>query len=119
MGLDTTHNCWHGSYSAFHDFRDAIARVVTGIPIDKMKGFGGMPGVALGAESWDAWADDPIVKLLRHSDSDGEIAVEDCLPIALRLEALAPKLGVWTRHAVRFACGLREAALLGEVVEFH
>lgn len=28
MGLDTTHDCWHGAYSAFHRFRHGIARAI-------------------------------------------------------------------------------------------
>lgn len=38
MGLDTTHGCWHGAYSAFGRWRDELARVA-GIPLQLMEGF--------------------------------------------------------------------------------
>lgn len=31
MGLDTTHNCWHGSYGGFKEFRELVGRAA-GLP---------------------------------------------------------------------------------------
>ena len=39
MGLDTTHNCWHGPYSAFMRWRRAIAEAAGFPPLDIMEGF--------------------------------------------------------------------------------
>lgn len=38
MGLDVSHGCWHGSYSAFNRWRHGIARAA-GIPLDLMEGY--------------------------------------------------------------------------------
>ena len=84
MGLDTSHDCWHGAYSAFARWRKRIAAAV-GINLDSMEGFGG-------SRSWSEWALDPIAVLLNHSDCDGEIAHEVCGPLADRLEGLLPLL---------------------------
>jgi len=158
MGLDTTHNCWHGPYSSFNRWREEIARVV-GVPLPLMEGFyrgspcsqtmewaaprdggprGGFEGTVLHSwisavapwlpVDWRALRPDPIHALLNHSDCEGEIPVEDCLPLAARLEEVAdllPDEPKWHRgasaraKALQFAAGLREAAAAGEPVEFH
>jgi hypothetical protein len=38
MGLDTTHGCWHGAYSAFNRWRKTLAKLA-GIPLDLMEGY--------------------------------------------------------------------------------
>lgn len=38
MGLDTTHGCWHGAYSAFGRWRDGLAKAAD-IPLQLMEGF--------------------------------------------------------------------------------
>lgn len=38
MGLDTTHDCWHGAYSAFNRWRHGLAEAA-GIPLDLMEGY--------------------------------------------------------------------------------
>jgi hypothetical protein len=40
MGLDVSHNAWHGAYSAFMRWRTEIARLC-GIPLNFMEGFYG------------------------------------------------------------------------------
>lgn len=122
MGLNASHGCWDGGYSAFAHFRRALASLI-GIDLDKMAGFGGhVP--------WSFLAPDPLHILLNHSDCDGEIAVEDLLPLADRLDELVPMLENLERmsgelasfghaqSAREFADGLRDAACLGEPVEF-
>lgn len=158
MGLDTTHDCWHGPYSSFGRWREEVARAV-GVPLPLMEGFyrgdapaeqmawaapreggplGGYNGVALHMWiervqpelpiKWESLRPDPIHILLDHSDCDGEIAAKDCLPLAERLEEIAPRLPdepTWHRgegaraKALQFAAGLRKAAAAGEAVEFH
>lgn len=39
MGLDTSHDCWHGAYSAFHRWRQKLAEVAGLPPLDLMEGF--------------------------------------------------------------------------------
>ncbi len=137
MGLDTTHDCWHGAYSAFMRFRQAIAKCIGIDDLMKMQGYGpntvGIP--------WASLPYDPLHKLLYHSDCSGHLEVEDLIPIAERLEAIIHSLTTYdtlnepvghlaavdpSRHAYgtagaakRFAAGCRLAASLGERVEFH
>lgn len=158
MGLDTTHECWHGPYSSFMRWRIEIAHVV-GVPLNLMEGFyrgtpsgealnwaaprdgGPICGSHCGPEllrwiedvkewlpiSWESLKPDPIHVLLNHSDCEDDIAVEDCTPLAERLEEIAPQLGdtpAWHRgetaqaKALQFAKGLREAAAASEPVVF-
>lgn len=43
MGLSTSHDCWQGAYSAFHRFRQALAKAA-GLPrLDMMEGFWSAP----------------------------------------------------------------------------
>jgi hypothetical protein len=149
MGLDVSHDCWSGAYSAFHRWRTAIARCV-GIDLEQMQGFAkeetkalvdhyrkiGSPPALVEAYAkmansvqmpWDEVMD-PLKHLLHHSDCDGSIATELCAPIADRLEAILPLLpegeggghiGNWRGTTQRFIDGLRLAAERGEDVEFH
>lgn len=108
MGLDTTHNAWHGSYSSFNSFRERIAKHL-GIPLLFMEGFyeeGSIIGDPLsmikiacqnnqfGAAGqlnkirqvlpikWESLKPMAIHSLLHHSDCDGSLSPEECLGIA-------------------------------------
>lgn len=116
MGLDTTHDCWHGAYSAFMRWRTAVAQAA-GIPLLLMEGYHRCPEKSFMEEclatgyrapgfiakwaqevdallplSWDLFAGDAITVLLNHSDCDGFIAAADCTHLADRLEELIPAL---------------------------
>lgn len=41
MGLDMTHDCWHGPFSAFHRWRREVARLAGFPPLDIMEDFYG------------------------------------------------------------------------------
>lgn len=120
MGLDTTHDCWHGAYSAFNRFRTKLCEVAGYGELGKRVGHGG-------EEPWPT--DDALVLLLDHSDCDGELRWEDCDAIADRLEQLLPALqtagdggghlGDYAQATQRFINGLRVAAFAQENVEFH
>ena len=119
MGLDTSHDCWHGAYSAFHRYRTMLAKCI-GMHLDDMTGFGGLT-------PWPDATKEPLVYLLNHSDCDGEIASEHCAAIADRLETLIPMLpqeadgghiGDWKKCTQRWIDGLRMAAESGENVTF-
>ena len=118
MGLDTTHDCWHGAYSAFMRWRRKLAEVAGLPPLELMEGFyypgeigtlqavrralesGPLDFLADGIEelekslpiSWDCLKPDILHELLFHSDCDGELAPEICGPLADRLEELLPLL---------------------------
>ncbi len=106
MGLDTTHDCWHGPYSMFMRWRVWLASRV-GIPLDLMEGFADrvweqsdVDAISCGDPKWEViralatlgspirWSamnGDPIVWLLHHSDCDGKIPWWQCKALALRL----------------------------------
>lgn len=130
MGLDTSHDCWHGAYSAFMRWRTKLCEVA---------GYGDyMDYFTPEARSFrdDGRGpakpipnDDPLWSLLAHSDCDGEIATADCAPLADALEKLLPALknagdggghiGDYETKTRQFITGLRAAASAGESVDFH
>lgn len=131
MGLDTTHDCWHGSYSSFNRWRCAVAtaagwklgdpdelRVVTPeTPSDiEQKNYQG---------EWDTDPADPLMVLFAHSDCDGIIHHRHAAPLADRLEALLSSIPTSdvppcnNKRTRQFIDGLRLAAAAGENVEFH
>jgi hypothetical protein len=120
MGLDTSHDAWHGAYSAFMSWRLKIAELI-GINLRTMEGFDG-------DNKWEALKPDPLHVLLSHSDCDGEIAWQDCGPIADRLYELIEKLpdedtgghiGNWRDKTRQFADGCRAAFEAKENLDFH
>lgn len=145
MGLDTSHDCWHGAYGAFSRWRDKLAEVA-GYAIAKVdfSGQGDRMADMMGARDtvlidwghiadknymgeWDAMPADPLILLIAHSDCDGLIHPEHAGPLADRLAELLPLLPEgeapghvrhWRQTTQRFIDGLREAAAAGEDVEF-
>lgn len=114
MGLDISHGCWYGAYSAFMRWRTALCDAAGYGAINLREGFT-LPGIP-----WPA--DDVLTVLLAHSDCDGEIAWEDCGPLAARLEELLPALeeaGLYVEKTQQFIEGLDHAARSKENVEFH
>lgn len=99
MGLDTSHDCWHGPYSAYGRWRNALAQaagyglVKTGpykievpdLPYERFT-------LANAAGDWGTVPEDPLLYLLVHSDCDGAIHPEQGRALATRLGELLPKL---------------------------
>ena len=116
MGLDTTHGCFHGPYSAFSDWRGNVCAVAGYGPLDEYVGFGG-------SMEWPDPKEDPLILLLRHSDCDGEISAKDCGPIAARLMSILPSMkicGNWYLYTTQqWIDGLNTASKAGECVEFR
>jgi hypothetical protein len=115
MGLDTSHDCWHGSYNGFGIFRNLVGKVA-GLPYRK-------PNMALGefghdvldidwdqitmrqimghwdrkgptvdrGPGYDAPITDPVLYLLVHSDCDGKLRRGYLPELKTRLEELTPK----------------------------
>lgn len=144
MGLDTSHECYHGGYSGFNLFRSELAQVA-GIPLELMDGYyqdplapckkltrywemynkeQPLPFWMEQAEralpiKWESLKPDVLHVLLNHSDCDGYIAWRHTRCLAKRLEELAPKLDErWGRIAIRVAEGLRLAHKRKERVLF-
>ncbi len=88
MGLDTSHNAWHGPYSSFMRFRELLAKQI-GFNLREMEGFSDTTHTIHGTKKWADLPADDLHILLDHSDCDGEISASDCLKIAVRLEEVA------------------------------
>jgi hypothetical protein len=141
MGLDTTHDCFHGAYSAFSRWRNAVAEAA-GYLVAPVK----WPGLGYEADSvlidwghveeknyageWDEIPSDPLMILIVHSDCDGKILPEHTTPLADRLAEILPLMtcaggghierdGGYQRVTQRFIEGLRAAAGSGEAVRFY
>lgn len=140
MGLDVSHNAWHGAYSAFNSFRQVICGAAGGsFPPHEH-----CPHPAHTDPFEGETPDDKMIflpndlgeglrELLTHSDCDGEIAPDMCAKVADELEALLPKIASltrtpWSGHveiaggyvgaAQRFIDGCRAAHKAGEPLEF-
>jgi hypothetical protein len=132
VGLDTSHDCWHGTYGGFQRWRREVARAA-GYPVNDQRQGISDPYYELPWEmfeeknyqgEWDSVpGDDPLLFLLVHSDCDGVIRPEHGAHLAGRLEQLLPALddGVYRvrEDTERFIGGLRKAAAAGEDVDFH
>lgn len=122
MGLDCSHDAWHGAYSAFMRWRTKIAEVAGLPPLALMEGFysslndGSMsptlyhgvntndPAYGDSSQSymgslddllpirWDCLKPAALYELLNHSDCDGSIAADKCGLIADELEKIIPLL---------------------------
>lgn len=132
LSLSTTHGCWEGPYSDFHEWRAWIAARV-GLPLNLMQGFYRVPNRPRMREDeielpglpipWSI-INDPLVLLLDHSDCEGCLKWWDCDKIAIRLlqtlrdaPSGTPK---WLIDATKsFALGCLRAYKLREHVEFH
>src|SRR5215831_1783016 len=100
MGLDTTHDCWQGAYSAFSRWRDHVAEAAGYEVIEVVEEDGyryrapNLPWDDFPDERYmgEGWAkqpiEDPLYYLLVHSDCDGVIHPEEGRHIAARLEQL-------------------------------
>ena len=139
MGLDCSHDAFHGAYSAFNRFRRSICYVIGGSfpPHDKNNHL--------------LWSDEDkpdeniwywghgyshethpgLAIFLSHSDCDGEISPEDCIKVANDLEPLIPRLaelgsdwghiasaGGFAEVCQKFVDGCKLAASLGEPLTF-
>jgi len=140
MGLDTSFDCWHGSYSGFSEWRNGLAEIA-GYRLESyeaeigegfthmFKRIAGLPWEQYEEKNylgkWDKYPNDPLLILMVHSDHEGELPVDRLLPLAKRLEGLLDGfsekrlLERWKREAtINFILGLLNAAKAGEPVEF-
>lgn len=120
MGLDTTHGCWHGSYSGFKAFRDAVAEAAR-----KHDGYQ-VSYLNHPARAYQGWWDDdhkprhPLDVFFVHSDCDGWIFPADAARLVDALIPLIPLIEeTWRQHLAQFVAGLKVAADEYEIVEFN
>ena len=148
MGLDTTHDAFHGGYGSYLILRESLM-VAAGYRRSKeyppTYEWDGDPDFDLPENKaiWDQarmgeideWPFDPVLFLWAHEDCDGIIKPLIAGQIADRIDELLPKIQVATltfapawadsergrttsTMAIQFMSGLREASLAGEDVEF-
>lgn len=142
MGLDTTHDCWHGAYSAFSRWRNYVAKtagyVIAKVTWDDV----GYPADTVMLEwhryeaknyygQWDTLPDDPLIILIVHSDCEGEIKPQHATILADRLEEILQDMedepanghiayhGGYRACTEQFIAGLRSAAVANEPVRFY
>lgn len=99
------------SYSNFARLRRSLASLV-GIDLASMDGFYRGDGTCV---SWDAFASEPLVPFLNHSDCDGELSPCDCAKVAARLRELIPRID--DEYHVEICTGL--ADMMDECVRHH
>lgn len=148
MGLDASHDAWHGAYSAFSRWRDTLARAA-GYEVCRLVEHEDLPG-KYGRETvlidwghiveknyygeWDhipcsSSGPDPLLLLIAHSDCEGMLEPEHCALLADRLAELLPSIpeeldggghvGNVRTTTERFIVGCRAAAAAGERLDFH
>lgn len=126
MGLDFSHTHAYWAYSAFHRFREALAKH-EGIHLNAMAGFHNLrcqhepddhPNIP-----WDNITT-PLKPLLDHSDCDGELTPAECAQVAPRLREVVPL--IWPdpddydhRHGMLLADGMDAAAAASENLELR
>lgn len=95
MGLDCSHDAYHGAYSSFNRFRQAVAKAAGGSFPPHEKGWTDN-GREPGENTWYVGDDYPqnewagLWAFLGHSDCDGEIDPEMCEKVANDLTKLLP-----------------------------
>ena len=149
MGLDCSHDAFHGAYSAFNRLRQFICAAIegtypphwiyshSGTPLQDDRG--GLKTLALSDKyfflpdiySRHEWPG--LYEFLLHSDCDGEIDPETCLSVANDLERLMPQFealrwesvghianrGGYVEVVRKFIAGCRAAAAAGESLRFR
>ena len=117
MGLDITHDAFHGSYSSFDRFRQAVAKSCGG-------SYPTHDDASLDPSSWYLDTNDDGSRLalfLSHSDYDGELTPEECTSIANEMEVLLQRIDAcgYGDVARQFIAGCRAAAAANEPLVFH
>lgn len=118
MGLDTSHDAWHGPYSSFMEWRKWLANQI-GFNLNEMDGFGG-------SKPFEQMKHN-IRPLLDHSDCDGELSPDECRQIAFGLQQILDALPAdepseaWSNKWLteRFMKGCLRAAVANESIDFH
>lgn len=130
MGLDCSHDAFHGVYSAFNRLRQIIAKAADGsFPPHENKELD--DNLWYWGDSFSRKTHPGLFVFMQHSDCDGDIAPDDCIKVANDLESLLPKIekyGAGTGHIMvqsgygpvtkKFIAGCRLAAKNNEMLTF-
>lgn len=114
MGLDTTHNAWHGPYSSFNDFRRSIIKAYNDTDLFEYEGYESRCKKDLDKPSPSTpltnIEDRGLFLLSDHSDCEGDIKWADCGLLANSIVKLFTKLPAYQLdNARQFVKGLRLA----------
>jgi len=119
MGLDTSHNCFHGSYSSFNRFRSSLAAQI-GINLYEYIGYGEKGVKDLMSIEHD------IQPLLNHSDCDGVLTVKQARQIAKGLTNILenfndkiPAYYGFKEYVIQFRDGCLDAVSKKQKIDFH
>lgn len=140
MGLDTTHNAFHGAYSAFNRFRKVVLESIGGsFPPHENKdlkdGYWYWWTEEKGKSKFNSETHKGLLEFLSHDDCEGEISPEMCKLVANELEEILPYIEEYEKkhpsygHLLRdggyvqvtknFIEGCRLAHSLNEPLEFR
>jgi len=130
MGLDISHDAFHGAYSAFNRFRKALARAMGGsfpphdlFEHDDNRWYWG--------HGYSAETHPGLTIFFCHSDCDGEMTPEECALVIRDLAPLVEKLpaygggghiesaGGYRAVGEQFLRGCQAAIDANENLEFH
>lgn len=114
MGLDTTHDAFHGAYSSFMRFRSELLTLTNKKNIRGMYGFGG-------DDDLSEISDIGIKRLINQSDCDGKISPKDCKLISDSLDKYIPMMELDSelyRRSVQFRNGCLMAYINNETLDF-
>ena len=131
MGLDCSHDAFHGAYSSFDRFRQAVAKAIGGsFPEHKDRELD--PQMWYWGDGYSKETHPGLYVFLCHSDCGGDISPEDCEKVADELEVLLPAIesqgsgaghierdGGYGAVTRRFIKGCRLAAEKNERLDFH
>lgn len=129
MGLDVSHDAFHGAYSAFHRFRKVACEATGGKWPDAMATDG--HGRWTFGEGYTNDTHPGLYEFFCHSDCDGEISPDVAFRIADEMESLLPaidaqgsgaghieRFGGYGGVARRFIAGCRAAHAANEPLHF-
>lgn len=143
MGLDCSHDAFHGAYSAFNSFRQAVAHAIGGsYPTHWLRNADGSPvqpfvvdqskeeGRWYWGEGYSQKTHPGLYEFFCHSDCDGEITPDMCKAVADELEPLLDKMpeqasghiagrGGYRQVLQYFIDGCRAAHAKSEPLNFH
>lgn len=119
MGLDTSHNCWHGPYSTFNRFRYSLGHQI-GINLDEYAGYNNNGTKDLSEIEHD------LMPLFNHSDCDGELSIEESKRIVKGLNSVLENFNEemqfdfnFKKQIIQFRDGCMDAISKNEIIDFH
>jgi hypothetical protein len=126
MGLDTSHDAWHGPYSSFNQFRKWLAGKI-GINLEEYIGYGDD-----NSKKELASIKHKLMPLFNHSDCEGHLTPTQCKKISDGIDEVLSNISKeeaehpennWSHSNYNKAKRFRDGCLLAyskkEKIEFH